>query len=253
MARLSYCMLDKHLDSIKRDCKDLTLEELSVKYSCSCSTMSLFLIRSNLKSKKVVVEKKSKFEYLLKFADKDYLLKHTLNECKDFYKTTAGGIMFLERYFDIKCLTEKGGIQTWARTYNKGRIRHVYYGMLKRCYDDKNKAYHRYGGRGITVCDEWKNDCRNFYLWAKENGYREGLTIDRIDNNKGYSPDNCRWTTYKVQSANRECTRWIEFNGERKTLKEWADTIGLSYNVLADRIYRYGWSVEKALTTDRLS
>lgn len=251
MFRLGSCMLDKHLENIKKDCKDLTIKELAVKYSCSCSTMSCFLVRNDLKSK--VDVGKSKFEYLLKQANKDYLLEHTLNECKDFYKTTAGGIKFLEKHFNVKCLIEKGGIQTWARTYNKGRVRYVYYDMLKRCYDEKNKYFYRYGARGIIVCDEWKNDCRTFYAWAKDSGYCEGLTLDRIDNNKWYSPDNCRWTTYKVQTKNRECTRWIEFNGERKTLKEWADTIGISYNALSDRIYRYGWSVEKALTTDRLS
>lgn len=139
-------------------------------------------------------------------------------------------------------------IAYWARTFNGGKLRHVYYDMLKRCHGPKNKGYARYGARGITVCEEWRNDCCVFYRWAKENGYKEGLTIDRIDNNKGYCPENCRWTTWKVQTANRGNTRWLTFNGETKTLKEWSEVLGMSYQLLADRVYRYGWSVDKALT-----
>ena len=140
-------------------------------------------------------------------------------------------------------------VSNWARTFNGGKLISVYYDMLKRCHDPKNKGYERYGAKGIYVCEEWRNDCSSFYKWAKDNGYKEGLTIDRIDNSKGYSPDNCRWTTWKVQTVNRSCTRWILFNGEKKTLKEWSETLNISYQVLADRIYRYGWSIERALTT----
>lgn len=140
-------------------------------------------------------------------------------------------------------------ISNWARTFNGGKLISVYYDMLKRCYDTKNKGYERYGARGIYVCEEWRSDCSNFYKWAKDNGYKKGLTIDRIDNNKGYSPNNCRWTTWKVQTDNRCNTRWILFNGEKKTLRDWSIALGISYQVLADRIYRYGWSIEKAFTT----
>ena len=140
-------------------------------------------------------------------------------------------------------------VSNWARTFNGGKLTSVYYNMLKRCHDPKNKGYKDYGARGITVCDEWRNDCCIFYKWARDNGYKEGLTIDRIDNNKGYSPDNCRWTTWKVQTVNRRNTRWILFNGEKKTLKEWSEALNISYQILADRIYRYGWSIERALTT----
>lgn len=140
-------------------------------------------------------------------------------------------------------------VSNWARTFNGGKLISVYYDMLKRCHDSKNKGYEKYGAKGIYVCEEWRSNCSNFYKWAKENGYKEGLTIDRIDNNKGYSPDNCRWTTWKVQTVNRRNTRWILFNGEKKTLKEWSEELNISYQVLADRIYRYGWSIERALTT----
>lgn len=96
-------------------------------------------------------------------------------------------------------------------THGKRRTRlyEVWYGMKMRCYNPKNSHYHRYGGRGITVCDEWLNDFQAFYNWAMANGYNENApygqcTIDRIDNNKGYSPDNCRWVDMKVQRQNQE-------------------------------------------------
>lgn len=85
----------------------------------------------------------------------------------------------------------------------KSRIYQIYYGMLQRCYNTKNIKYDVYGGRGISVCDNWKNDFKNFYVWASNNGYNENLTLDRIDNDGNYCPENCRWTSKAVQSANR--------------------------------------------------
>ena len=97
-------------------------------------------------------------------------------------------------------------------------IYHVYYTMLSRCTNPKNKAYNRYGGKGITVCEEWVNSYMSFYNWSMSNGWKQGLTIDRIDNNKGYCPSNCRWTTMKVQSNNRSNSKYHTIGGESKTL-----------------------------------
>jgi len=143
-------------------------------------------------------------------------------------------------------------IAHWASSYNEGKIRYVYYDMLRRCYKPEDRGYYRYGARGITVCEEWRNDCCAFYRWARDNGYRKGLQLDRIDNDKGYSPENCRFVTPMENTMNRSCTRRVRYKGEEHTVKEWARITGLSYQVLADRLYRYGWSVEKALTTDKL-
>ena len=140
-------------------------------------------------------------------------------------------------------------VTSWAQSYNKGRIRYVYYDMLRRCYKVTDTHYNSYGGRGILVCEEWRNDCCTFYKWAKEHGYEAGLQLDRIDNDKGYSPENCRWVTPRENSLNKRNTRKVTFNGETKALSEWAKVTGISYQVLADRIYRYGWTVERALTT----
>lgn len=89
------------------------------------------------------------------------------------------------------------------------RLYVVWCSMKDRCYNSSNKSYERYGGRGITVCDEWLHDFQNFYKWAIESGYDEKApkgqcTIDRIDNNQGYNPDNCRWVDQKTQCSNRE-------------------------------------------------
>ena len=128
------------------------------------------------------------------------------------------------------------------------RLHNIWGQMKGRCENPKNHAFEHYGARGIAVCDEWK-EYANFRDWAMLNGYRESLSIDRIDNDKGYSPDNCRWTTMKKQSNNRRSNHTISFNGETHTLEEWASIKGLKYGTLSSRINRYHWSIEKALTT----
>lgn len=120
--------------------------------------------------------------------------------------------------------------------------------ILQRCYNPNNNQYKNYGGRGITVCNEWKNDCQAFFIWAISNGYKEGLTIDRIDNNGNYEPNNCRWVDMKTQANNRRTNRLISYNGQTHTMKEWAIITGINYRTLQDRLKR-GWSDEKALTT----
>jgi len=103
-------------------------------------------------------------------------------------------------------------------TKQRKRIYKTHFGMMSRCYDKNNNNYMRYGLRGITVCEEWKESYETFYNWAINSGYTDQLTIDRIDNNKGYSPENCRWTTAKTQVRNRECTINIDKVKEIKKL-----------------------------------
>lgn len=107
--------------------------------------------------------------------------------------------------------------------------------MLQRCENPHNKLYHRYGGRGITVCDEWR-DFENFHQWAVENGYDPDLTIDRIDNDSGYYPENCRWADRTTQSNNTSQNRRIPYCGMTKTIAEWARLFEMDYGTLYRRI-----------------
>ena len=117
----------------------------------------------------------------------------------------------------------------------------IWQGMKRRCYDIHNPRYHNYGGRGIFICDDWKNDFSAFYEWSVNNGYQENLTIDRIDNNKGYSPDNCRWADAKTQSRNRSSNVKITIGNATKTLTEWCEIFQLDYRTIHARYSRNGF------------
>ncbi|WP_294742041.1 hypothetical protein [uncultured Exiguobacterium sp.] len=127
------------------------------------------------------------------------------------------------------------------RTHKSSRTRlySAWQNMKMRCFNPNNNRYDRYGGRGITVCEEWKDDFVAFQKWALENGYDEKKTIDRIDNDKGYSPDNCRWATGKEQSRNRSTTLSVDYEGANYSLVEVAELSGVPHDVLKLR-YRAG-------------
>lgn len=121
--------------------------------------------------------------------------------------------------------------------------------MKRRCFNPQCSSYKDYGGRGITVCEEWadkKTGHAAFQKWAVENGWEKGKSIDRIDVNGNYCPENCRWATPKEQSNNRRDNHFVEINGERKTVSEWANIVGISHNAMEGRI-RAGWSENKLL------
>jgi hypothetical protein len=132
--------------------------------------------------------------------------------------------------------------------YNrKTHLYSVWVMMRQRCLNPKNKAYNCYGGRGIKICKEWE-DYKNFHDWAMANGYRSGLTIERINNDSDYEPSNCRWATYKEQGQNTRRNLFITFRGTTKTLKQWAEHFSIDYDALRGRLGR-GWPIEIALTT----
>ena len=109
-------------------------------------------------------------------------------------------------------------------------------GIVQRCTNPNAIHYDMYGGRGITICDEWRNDFYSFYSWSIENGYKDGLTIDRIDNNKGYYPENCRWTDLETQANNTRRNHYITYNNETKTLTQWARLLNVNVETLRDRV-----------------
>lgn len=123
--------------------------------------------------------------------------------------------------------------------------------IMRRCYDEKNKSYKDYGGRGITVCEEWREDFMSFYNWATSNGYERELQLDRIDNDGPYAPWNCRWVTSKVNNNNRRDTKYIEFRGEYATLEVILDKYspGISKEAYTYRI-NAGWSIEDSVLTE---
>lgn len=140
----------------------------------------------------------------------------------------------------------------WAKENNrihgmkKTRLYRIWSGMKDRCCNPNSKYWGRYGGRGICVCDEWKNFI-DFYEWSLESGYSEKLTLDRIDNNGDYCPENCRWSTYKQQENNRSNNRILVHNGESHTISEWSEIVGIDQRLISQRLY-HGWSAYRALT-----
>lgn len=128
------------------------------------------------------------------------------------------------------------------------RLYRTWNDMKDRCYNPKCHAYSNYGGRGISICEEWKNNVVNFYNWAMSNGYTDELSIDRINVNGNYEPSNCRWVTMKVQQNNKTTNRIIEFNGASHNLSEWAKIFKIPYMNMKSRI-KDGWSIEKISNT----
>lgn len=110
--------------------------------------------------------------------------------------------------------------------------------MKKRCVTPSYVHYDRYGGRGISVCEEWKEDFMNFYNWSMANGYEDGLSIDRIDVDGNYEPSNCRWIPLKEQHWNTSQNVFLEHNGERKCLAQWCEELGVNYSSAHARIQR---------------
>lgn len=131
------------------------------------------------------------------------------------------------------------------------RVYRIWQTMKTRCGNSNNKDYALYGAEGKVVCEEWcdkENGSSNFIKWALSNGYKENLELERIDNTRGYSPNNCRWATRKEQMNNTRRNCYITYNGERYTLQELADNYKINRSTLKYRLNK-GWSIEKALTT----
>lgn len=128
------------------------------------------------------------------------------------------------------------------------RLYRTYRDMINRCNGIAKKSYDNYYARGIKVCKEW-DTFEKFRDWALANGYDDTLTIDRIDVNGNYSPDNCRFTTRKLQNNNTRANHYVEYRGERLTIAQWAERLGINQFTLHSRISIYKWSVEKAFTT----
>lgn len=130
----------------------------------------------------------------------------------------------------------------------KSRLYRAWTNMKSRCNNDKTPKFKNHGGRGISVCDQWK-DYINFHLWATENGYKDNLSLERIDNDKGYSPENCKWATCSEQNINKRTNRIVTVDGISRTVKEWSIVTGAKQPTLHARLNDYGWGDEKTIKT----
>ena len=126
------------------------------------------------------------------------------------------------------------------------KIYRVFAAMKQRCYNKNNKEYQNYGRRGIVVCQEWLDDFMNFYNWAMDNGYQEGLSIDRIDNDGNYEPANCRWTDRKAQNNNRRNNTYLSYNNKTQTLAQWGEELNIDQHTISAR-KRKGWPDKECL------
>ena len=129
------------------------------------------------------------------------------------------------------------------------RLREIWRSMKKRCYNPNCKDFAHYGRHGIRVCQEWQ-DFEPFKEWALQHGYDDTKTLDRMNNNVGYSPTNCRWISRRHQAYNRTTNVFYTVNGHTRTLKEWSEIYGIPDDVIIHRINE-GWDVEKAITTPK--
>jgi len=127
------------------------------------------------------------------------------------------------------------------------RLFKIWNGMRDRCRNPHNHSYSRYGGRGISVCTEW-SDFLTFKTWALFHGYNDTLSIDRIDNNGNYEPENCRWATNKQQANNKRNSQIITYNDETYSLSEWSEKLKIPIETLRARV-RKNWSIEKIIIT----
>jgi hypothetical protein len=139
----------------------------------------------------------------------------------------------------------RAGVQVRKST----RTYRVWRHMIGRCTVPSDKSYHRYGGRGITVCQRWLGDGGFAHFLADLGESKRGLYLERIDNARGYSPDNCRWATMKEQARNTRRNHLVTFQGRSQCLAAWAEELGFSYRVLSDRLTKLSWPVERAFTT----
>lgn len=178
--------------------------------------------------------------------------KSKYNAVRYYCRCDCGSVVSVRKNGLISGNTKSCGcLSKEVHSTQKGLISHPLYniwrGMKKRCYSKTDHAYRNYGGRGITVCEEWKNSFLSFYEWALRSGYNQGLSLDRVDNDKGYSPDNCRWATNTEQGNNRRTNHHLEYNGETLTLAQWQAKTGIRQETIRRRL-KNGWSIEDALT-----
>lgn len=161
--------------------------------------------------------------------------------------TKSCGCLHIQRIIQYNKQTKSTHNMTNTRLYK------IWYTMKQRCYYTKHKSYNNYGAKGIRICQEWINDFQSFYDWAIKNGYDENAkygkcTLDRIDVNGNYEPDNCRWVDMKVQTRNRTNNHLLTYNGETHCISEWAEKLNIPKYAIMNRL-RQKWNLQKIFNT----
>lgn len=189
--------------------------------------------------------------------DEEYTKKHPKSNrwlfkcfCGNTFSDSPGKIA-CDCHRSCGCLLDENGVyKGFTHRLSRNRFYSMWQSMIGRCYRKNNHSYPRYGGRGIYVCDEWRDSPVEFIKWAEEtHPNKEGYSLDRIDNDGPYAPWNCHWATMKQQCQNRRTNTMIEINGESKSIAEWCDIYNISYYSVLARIVNGGWEPLKALTT----
>lgn len=219
--------------------------------------------------KSIILKQGQKFERLT-IIKLDHIKKYTYsngkNQNKEYYlcKCDCGNECLVYKNFLLKGCTKSCGcyakeiqaknvilnnIKKITHHLTKTRLYKIWTHIKQRCYNKKRESFKNYGARGITVCEEWKNDFMSFYNWAINNGYKDNLTVDRIDNNGNYEPGNCRWITIKEQDRNKRTNHLITYNNKTYCIAEWAEITNINKSVLWTRLFKFNWPIEKALTT----
>jgi len=164
-----------------------------------------------------------------------YAEEHTTNECAQHFGITYQAMAQLLYRYKLRHKVEQ--VNNYQRNT---RLHWVWRAIKQRCENPRNKRYLSYGGRGITMCDDWKGvyGFLNFCKWSQENGYNEGLSLDRIDNDREYSPENCRWVKTETQANNKRTNVLVTYKGVTLTLKQWSDKLEIPYTTLQSRHYK---------------
>lgn len=235
---------------------------------CDCGQIQMFransLLKGNNKSCGCISKKSQKMRHYENIIGKTFgnltVIEQIGNSIFVKCKCLCGGETIVEAYkliggkvLSCGCLN-KSNIVLAVKKHgkSKSKIYKVYTSMLRRCYQEKNKSYHNYGGRGISVCSEWKGEhgFENFYSWALKHGYQEidsmRCTLDRIDYNGNYTPKNCRWVDMTVQNNNRRDNHLISYKGQTHTIAQWARILDVNVHTLQSRIAR-GWTDEEII------
>lgn len=185
----------------------------------------------------------------------EYAKEHTVKECAEHFGVSYGSMqIYMARHSISHAPRDSAGKAN--SNYKVGfamnkKLYWVYYSMIARCYNTNSPRYKDYGARGITVCKEWREDNKTFFAWAIANGYKEGLTLDRLNNDKGYSPDNCAWVLNKDNCNHNRKTHYLTYKGKTQSLKKWAEELGINYSTLRNRINRSDMTAEEALKCQR--